>query len=143
MPVGQEFGSGLPEWFWLGIFHEVAIRILTDTQSSEGFHSMMTDWPGWQVNAACWQRASVLCHVDFFIGLHVCHTMAAGFPWAGIWERQRASGICSIFYYLAVACHFIRELHKVSVGILAKRQECLEGSSEAGYYSSQGRKLRT
>lgn len=51
-------------------------------------------------------------------------------------EREGASGICSIFCYLAVACHFIRELHKVSIGILAKRQECLEGSLEAGYYSS-------
>lgn len=28
---------------------------------------------------------------------------------------------------------------QVSIGILAKRQECLEGSLEPGYYSSKGK----
>lgn len=57
--------------FDLVILSEVAVKILTGPQLSEGFHSMMTDLPGWQLHAACWQGALVLCQADFFIGLHV------------------------------------------------------------------------
>lgn len=39
--------------FDLVILSEVAVKILTGPQLSEGFHSMMTDLPGWQLHAAC------------------------------------------------------------------------------------------
>lgn len=146
----KNLGSGLPEWFWLGIVHEVAIKILTGTRLSEGFHSMMTDLPGWQLNAAFWQGALVFCHVDFFVWLHVC-------PQHNSWIllsrylRERKQGVtCNIFYYLALDCHFqhtnqpclVWEGPIQSVSWYScQRQECLEGSLEPGYYSSQGRKL--
>ena len=34
--MGQELGNGLTNWLWLGISHEVAVKMLLGLQSSEG-----------------------------------------------------------------------------------------------------------
>lgn len=126
-----------------------AIKILTGTQLSVGFHCTMTDLLGWQVNAACSQRASVLCHLNNFFRLHVYPQWLLNSP-KQVFERARWNlqylllpGLACRFSTQIGPIHCGRELHSVSFGILAKRQEYLEGNLEPGYYSSQGRELWT
>lgn len=46
---------------------------------------------GCQVDADCWQEASVLCHMDFFVGLlGRPHDTEAGFPHNEVIHRNKA-----------------------------------------------------
>lgn len=53
--VGEEFESGLLGCFWLGIFHELSVKMSPNVRSH-----------GWQVDRAVgWRLPSVPCYVGF------------------------------------------------------------------------------
>lgn len=84
---GQEFRCSWNGWFWLGVPHEFAIKMLARLLSSESLTrtgrstSRVAHSYGWQFNVGCWQETWVPYHLNLSIGLLWCpHDRVAGFP---------------------------------------------------------------
>lgn len=73
--MGQESRSGLLDWFWLRVSHEIVVKISAWAPviwrldwCLEG-HFQRARSHGCRVSAGCWQEASVSHHMDLSRGL--------------------------------------------------------------------------
>lgn len=73
--MDQEPRSRLTGWFWLRVFHKVAVKMQAGAAAIQKLNwgwricFRMALSHDWQVGADCWQEASVFCcHTGLFIG---------------------------------------------------------------------------